>query len=85
MIYISILIIILANFLLLRFMPKFNKKVFMISLFSVAILVSFGIIIKAPQMHKKINLNVIEKIIKINSDGSTTIIETTTTRGLKNE
>lgn len=85
MIYISILIIILAAVLLINFMPKFNSKVFITVLCSCTVIISIFIIIKTPQMHKKINLNVIEKIIKINSDGSATIIETTTTRGLQNE
>ena len=66
-------------------MPKFNNKIFMALLLSFGIIASVLIAIKPPQMHKKINLNVIEKIIKINSDGSATIIETTTTRGLQNE
>ena len=85
MIYILIFIIILAGILFFSFMPKFNSKIFLIILFSSALIISFGIILKTPQMHKKINLNVIEKIIKINADGSKTIIETTTTRGLKSE
>ena len=36
-----------------------------------------------PKNRKPFNLNVIEKVLKINPDGSTTIIETTTTTELK--
>ena len=85
MIYISILLVIIVGILFFSFMSRFNAKIFFITLLSMALVVSLGLMIKTPQMHKKININVIEKIIKINSDGTTTIIETTTTRGLKNE
>jgi len=85
MIYILIFIIILGSILLINFMPKFNSKAFLAVLFSLSFILSFLMIVISPKMHKKINLNVIEKIIKINPDGSKTIIETTTTRGLQNE
>lgn len=85
MIYISILIVILAVFMLIYFLAKFNNKIFAILLSLIALSLSIVIIVIKPQMHKEFNLNVIEKIIKINPDGSTTIIKKTTTRGLKNE
>ena len=37
------------------------------------------ITLKQPKMHKEFSFNVIEKILKINADGSSTIIEKTTT------
>ena len=62
---------------------KAKTKVFA-AIVGVAVLVAtVYFAVKSPKMHKKFKFEIIEKIIKINDDGSTSIIEKRTTTGVK--
>ena len=64
-------------------MQKFKLKWFVISTIFIAgiLTVTFGIV--KPQMHKPFQLNIIEYLLKINTDGSVTTTKTITTDGVK--
>lgn len=74
-----IFLIIIITLLVLKFLIKLNIKVFMSILISIMIIGTIYIGVTKPKMHKLFNFNIIERVLKINSDGSTTIIETNTT------
>lgn len=54
-------------------------KIFYIFVITIILFFTILITLKQPKMHKEFNFNVIEKILNINADGSSTIIEKTTT------
>ena len=76
-----------ALFLVLLFLlislAKWTLKTVLIVTASVFAVLSFVTFFVPITARKPFNLNVIEKVLKINSDGSTSIIQTTTTTELK--
>lgn len=74
----AVLAIILA-LAILKFILKLSIKIFTSIIIIIAVLVTVTIIFIQPKMHKEFNFNIIERVLKINSDGTTSIIETTTT------
>ncbi len=77
--YIYAFLAIVLLLAILKFILKLSIKIFMSIFITIAIIITIGIIVIQPKMHKEFNFNIIEKVLKINSDGSTSIIETTTT------
>lgn len=58
------------------------KTLVVISFLFIIILTAFFCVIK-PKMHKPFSLNIVEYLIKINSDGSTTTTKQVTTTMIK--
>lgn len=82
--FLATILFLAFGFLIFSFakFPTKNVMIFMVVFFA---LMSLFISFIQPKQRKPFNLNVIEKVLKINSDGSTSIIETTTTVELKNK
>ena len=59
---------------------KFNLKFLVISIIIFAGILTAGFCIFQPKMHKPFQLNIIEYIIKINTDGSITSTKSVTTQ-----
>ena len=59
---------------------KFNLKFLVISIIIFAVILTAGFCIVQPKMHKPFQLNIIEYIIKINTDGSITSTKSVTTQ-----
>ncbi|MBR1908543.1 hypothetical protein IJ818_06375 [bacterium] len=59
-----------------------NKPFFIVIIF-VCLVLTGGIIIQKPVMHKQFSLSVIDYLIKFNTDGSVTTTKQTTTTQLK--
>ena len=80
--YIIAIILFLILTTLIVSLAKWTIKtaVLVVAIFGVISFVTFFV---QPGARKPFRLNVIEKILKINPDGSTTIIQTTTTEELK--
>ena len=74
----AILAIILA-LAVIKFILKLSVKIFMSVILTLAICITALVIFVQPKMHKEFNFNIIERVLKINNDGSTSVIETTTT------
>lgn len=74
----AVLAIVLA-LAILKLVLKLTIKIFMSIFITLAILLTVAVVVVQPKMHKEFNFNIIEKILKINSDGTTSIIEKTTT------
>ena len=71
------LIFLFAIFIILN---KQNKiKVFMLIIFLVTMVTTVGLCIKRPTMHNRISLNIIDYLIKFNSDASVTTTKQVTT------
>ena len=64
-------------------MCKLNLKLFTTFVICSLLILSIVFIIKKPQMHKPFQINVIEYIMKINSDGSVTTTKSVTTNVIK--
>ena len=77
--YVYAFLAIILALVILKFVLKLSIKIFSAIAITVALLVTVGFIVVQPKMHKEFNFNVIQRMIKFNSDGSTSIIETTTT------
>lgn len=58
-------------------------KFFVISVLVLSGVITVGFCVKKPAMHKPLQINVIEKFIKINTDGSVTTTTSVTTNGVK--
>ena len=82
--YIYAFLAIVLALVILKFILKLSIKIFTTIAIMVVVLVTAGFIFIQPKMHKEFNFNVIQKMIKFNNDGSTSIIETTTTTERKN-
>lgn len=72
---VAVFAVLLIFWLILKLSIKVVTTFFII----IALIASVTVIVIKPKMHKEFNFNIIEKIIKFNADGSTSIIETTTT------
>lgn len=59
---------------------KFNLKFLLISIIIFAGILTAGFCIVQPKMHQPFQLNIIEYIIKINTDGSVTSTKSITTQ-----
>ena len=81
--FITAFLAIIIVLLIAKFVWKLSIKIFATILIIIAILVSLILLFVQPKMHKAFNFNIIERVIKFNSDGSTSIIETTTTNEVK--
>ena len=77
--YVYAFLAIILALVILKFILKLSIKIFSTIAIIIALVVTVGFIVVQPKMHKEFNFNVIQKMIKFNSDGSTSIIETTTT------
>ena len=64
-------------------MCKLNLKLFTTFVICSLLILSVVFVIKKPQMHKPFQINVIEYIMKINSDGSVTTTKSVTTNVIK--
>jgi len=65
------------------YMNKFNIKYFGIIFLILVVALTIFVCCFRPQMHKIFQVNVIEYLIKINSDGSMTTTKNTTTTVLQ--
>ena len=81
--YIYAILAIILAFVILKFILKLSIKIFTTVFIIIVILVTLGIVIVKPQMHKAFNFNIIERVLKFNKDGTTTIYETTTTNDVQ--
>lgn len=77
--YIFAVIAVILTLVILKFILKLSIKIFMTLFILIALSITVVIIFVQPKMHKEFNFNIIERMIKFNDDGSTSIIETTTT------
>lgn len=77
--YVYAFIAIILVLVVLKFILKLSIKIFSTIAIIVALVVTVGFVVIQPKMHKEFEFNIIQKMIKFNSDGSTSIIETTTT------
>ena len=80
-----IIISVILVFIILKAILKFSLKLISIMIFSIVIVLTIGICINKPDIHKPFSLNVIEYLIKINSDGSVSTTKQTTTTVIKGE
>ena len=64
-------------------MCKLNLKLFTTFIICSLLILSVVFVIKKPQMHKPFQINVVEYIMKINSDGSVTTTKSVTTNVIK--
>lgn len=60
-----------------------TKKIFIISLLTIAIITTIGLCVKKPAMHKPLSIDYIDYLIKFNDDGSVTTTKQTTTTIIK--
>ena len=79
MYYIFAVIAIVLALIILKFILKLSIKIFMTLFIIIAVGLTIAIMVVQPKMHKEFNFNIIERMLKFNDDGSTSIIETTTT------
>ena len=77
--YIFAVIAVILTLVILKFILKLSIKIFRTLFILIALSITVVIIFVQPKMHKEFNFNIIERMIKFNDDGSTSIIETTTT------
>ena len=77
--YVYAFLAIILVLVVLKFILKLSIKIFSTIAIIVALVVTVGFVVIQPKMHKEFEFNIIQKMIKFNSDGSTSIIETTTT------
>ena len=80
--FFAVLVLIIA-FIILKFILKLTLKVFTTIFIVIAVIVTLFLMVVQPKMHKEFNFNIIERVLKFNSDGSTSIIETTTTNEVR--
>jgi len=83
MIYLIAFILFLILLFLIIVLRRISLKIIAIGTLLILFCFSCVLFFKKPDLHKPFNLNVIEKVIKINPDGSTSIIQTTTVREVK--
>ena len=77
--YAIAIVVIVIVLIALKLILKVSMKIFGIIFIIFILAISATAIIMNPKMHKEFNFNIIEQVIKINPDGTTSIIETTTT------
>jgi hypothetical protein len=75
-----LLSIIVITILLLKFG---NKKQIVIVFLCAILLLTFGICIAKPVLHKPVSVSVIDYLVKFNTDGSMTTVKQTTTTKVK--
>lgn len=83
MFYIFTILAIAAALLILKFILKLTFKIFTTVFIILAIVTTLVLMVVQPKMHKEFNFNIIERVLKFNDDGSTSIIETTTTNEVR--
>ncbi|MBR1424275.1 hypothetical protein IJ579_01780 [bacterium] len=81
---IVVLIVILAVLLVLKF-TKFDLKIVGFVFAIIFVCSTIGICVTKPVMHKPFSINIIEYLIKINTDGSVTTTKQTTTTVLEDK
>ena len=77
--YILAVVAVILVLIVLKFILKLSIKIFMTLFIIAAVGITVAVMVIQPKMHKEFNFNIIERMIKFNDDGSTSIIETTTT------
>ena len=77
--YLYTALAVILGLVILKFILKLSIKIFTTIFVILAIVITATIVVIQPKMHKEFNFNVIEKVLKINQDGSATMIQTTTT------
>lgn len=82
---ISVLIIIIVGFLVLKSILKFSLKLIALGVLIIAAALTIWICAEKPRMHKPFSLNTIEYLFKINKDGSVTTTKQITTTGVYKE
>lgn len=83
MFYIYAILAIAVALLILKFILKLTFKIFTAIFIILAVVTTLVLMVAQPKMHKEFNFNIIERVIKFNDDGSTSIIETTTTNEVR--
>ena len=78
-----ILVIFLISAFVITKLKNFNHKVFFIILLSLTFIATISVCIMNPKMHNYVPLNVIDYIIKFNTDGSMTTTKQVTTEVIK--
>ena len=81
--YFFAVLVLITAFIILKFILKLTLKVFTTIFLVIAVIVTLSLMVVQPKMHKEFNFNIIERVLKFNSDGSTSIIETTTTNEVR--
>ena len=66
-------------------MIKFNIKIFSIATLITIVGLTLILCFVQPKMHKTFQMNIIEYLIKFNSDGSVSTTQTTTTTVVKDK
>lgn len=82
---ISVLIIVIVGFLVLKSILKFSLKLIALGVLVIAAVLTIWICAEKPKMHKPFSLNTIEYLFKINKDGSVTTTKQITTTGVYKE
>ncbi len=81
--YIVAAVLFIVLLFLVISIAKWTVKMALTAVILVLAIFSLMTFVIQPKTRKPFNLNVIEKVLKINGDGSATIIQTTTTTELK--
>ena len=82
---ISLLVIIIVGFCILKSIISFSLKVIGLGILIVVAALTIWICAEKPDMHKPFSLNTIEYLFKINKDGSLTTTKQITTTGVYKE
>ena len=82
---ISLLVIIIVGFFILKSIISFSLKVIGLGILIVVAALTIWICSEKPDMHKPFSLNTIEYLFKINKDGSLTTTKQITTTGVYKE
>lgn len=83
MFYIYAILAIAVTLIILKFVLRFTFRIFATVFIIIAVFTTLVLMVVQPKMHKEFNFNVIERVLKFNDDGSTSIIETTTTNEVR--
>lgn len=82
---ISLLVIVIVGFFILKSIISFSLKVIGLGILIVVAALTIWICSEKPDMHKPFSLNTIEYLFKINKDGSLTTTKQITTTGVYKE
>ena len=83
--YLYMAIAVIVALLIIKFILKLSIKIFTTIFVILAVVITASVMVIQPKMHKTFDFSVIERMLKFNADGSTSIIETTTSTQIKKE
>ena len=79
----ALITLILTFVILIIITKQKNIKILMFVLLAITTILTVGLCIKQPAMHNRISLNIIDYLIKFNTDGSMTTTKQVTTEVIK--